>query len=96
MDQTSGVWLTCLEAHPLIGGNVHLGLWAVMQVWSVTRSKGKTIPSGGTLVVGREQDCEGGCFDSAEGEPIATFCMLMPSQLQKDSTHRPPPAATQS
>lgn len=23
------------------------------------------IPSGGTLVVGREQDCVGGCFDSA-------------------------------
>lgn len=37
-------------------------------VWSVTRGKGKTIPSGGTLVVGREQDCKGGCFDSAAGE----------------------------
>eukprot|EP00887_Chlorella_sp_A99_P000397 scaffold13.g397.t1 len=37
------------------------------EVWSVTRARGKLIPSGGTLVVGREQDCEGGCFDSAEG-----------------------------
>ena len=37
------------------------------QVWSVTRGRGRTIPSGGTLVVGREQDCEGGCFDSDPG-----------------------------
>ncbi|GBF95915.1 hypothetical protein Rsub_08038, partial [Raphidocelis subcapitata] len=36
-------------------------------MWSVTRGKGKTIPSGGTLVIGREQDCQGGCFDSAAG-----------------------------
>ena len=28
------------------------------------RGRGKRIPSGGTLVIGREQDCEGGCFDS--------------------------------
>ena len=33
----------------------------------VTRGKGLIIPSGGTLVVGREQDCRGGCFDSATG-----------------------------
>jgi hypothetical protein len=25
------------------------------------------MPSGGTLVIGREQDCVGGCFDSASG-----------------------------
>jgi len=37
------------------------------QVWSVIRGKGKSIPTGGTLVVGREQDCEGGCFDSEIG-----------------------------
>ncbi|BDA49076.1 probable Sushi, von Willebrand factor type A, EGF and pentraxin pentraxin domain-containing protein at C-terminar half [Coccomyxa sp. Obi] len=37
------------------------------KVWEVTRSKGKHMPSGGTLVVGREQDCVGGCFDSAPG-----------------------------
>eukprot|EP01026_Neomeris_dumetosa_P051141 TRINITY_DN4496_c0_g1_i1.p1 TRINITY_DN4496_c0_g1~~TRINITY_DN4496_c0_g1_i1.p1 ORF type:complete len:1030 (-),score=176.63 TRINITY_DN4496_c0_g1_i1:568-3657(-) len=36
-------------------------------VWVVQRSQGKQIPSGGTLVVGREQDCIGGCFDSASG-----------------------------
>ena len=36
-------------------------------VWTVTRSRGGKIPSGGTLVIGREQDCEGGCFDSAKG-----------------------------
>lgn len=36
-------------------------------VWSVKRGKGKKIPSGGTLVIGREQDCLGGCFDSARG-----------------------------
>jgi len=37
------------------------------QVWSVVRGKGKVIPGGGTLVIGREQDCEGGCFDSERG-----------------------------
>jgi len=36
-------------------------------VWRVVRAKGAAIPSGGTLVVGREQDCLGGCFDSAPG-----------------------------
>ena len=36
-------------------------------VWIVKRGKGKRIPSGGTLVVGREQDCKGGCFDSGKG-----------------------------
>lgn len=33
----------------------------------MTRGKGKKIPSGGTLVLGREQDCLGGCFDSMAG-----------------------------
>ena len=37
------------------------------QVWTVTRGQGKTLPSGGTLVLGREQDCTGGCFDSMAG-----------------------------
>ena len=46
-------------------------LAAALQVWSVIRGKGKKVPSGGTLVVGREQDCEGGCFDSETGEPQA-------------------------
>lgn len=36
-------------------------------MWSATRAKGRSIPSGGTLVLGREQDCMGGCFDSARG-----------------------------
>lgn len=38
-----------------------------MQAWSTVRGKGKRIPSGGTLVIGREQDCPGGCFDSRAG-----------------------------
>ncbi len=38
-----------------------------MQAWSTVRAQGMRIPSGGTLVVGREQDCMGGCFDSAPG-----------------------------
>ena len=38
------------------------------QVWSVERAKGKMMTSGGTLVIGREQDCLGGCFDSNPGE----------------------------
>ena len=37
------------------------------QVWTVTRGQGKSLPSGGTLVLGREQDCTGGCFDSMSG-----------------------------
>jgi len=43
------------------------------QVWSVTRGKGKHMPSGGTLIVGREQDCVGGCFDSAPGASSELF-----------------------
>ncbi len=37
------------------------------EVWRVIRAKGKKIPSGGSLIIGREQDCLGGCFDSASG-----------------------------
>ncbi|PSC70155.1 concanavalin A-like lectin glucanase [Micractinium conductrix] len=37
------------------------------EVWQVVRAKGQKIASGGTLIIGREQDCEGGCFDSAIG-----------------------------
>ena len=37
------------------------------RVWTAKRAKGKEIPSGGTLVIGREQDCLGGCFDSDPG-----------------------------
>ena len=40
---------------------------AALQVWTVTRGQGKSLPSGGTLVLGREQDCTGGCFDSMSG-----------------------------
>lgn len=36
-------------------------------MWTVRRAAGQTIPSGGTLVIGREQDCEGGCFESGQG-----------------------------
>ena len=36
-------------------------------VWKLIRAQGKVIPSGGALIVGREQDCIGGCFDSAAG-----------------------------
>eukprot|EP00210_Caulerpa_lentillifera_P002634 g2516.t1 len=35
--------------------------------WEVIRAKGTKIQAGGTLVIGREQDCVGGCFDSASG-----------------------------
>lgn len=35
--------------------------------WEVERARGKNLGSGGTLVIGREQDCQGGCFDSAPG-----------------------------
>lgn len=37
------------------------------EVWEVRRAQGQKIPSGGTLIIGREQDCQGGCFDSATG-----------------------------
>ena len=44
-----------------------LDMMVTMQAWSTVRGKGKHIPSGGTLVIGREQDCPGGCFDSHPG-----------------------------
>eukprot|EP01025_Chloroclados_australasicus_P038522 TRINITY_DN3971_c0_g1_i4.p1 TRINITY_DN3971_c0_g1~~TRINITY_DN3971_c0_g1_i4.p1 ORF type:complete len:634 (+),score=46.13 TRINITY_DN3971_c0_g1_i4:276-2177(+) len=50
-------------------------------VWIVQRGKGKRIPSGGTLVIGREQDCIGGCFDSQSGAAGSGF------QLQDASGH---------
>jgi len=37
------------------------------QAWKVKRAQGRKIPAGGTLVLGREQDCLGGCFDSRYG-----------------------------
>lgn len=37
------------------------------KVWTTQRAQGKVVPSGGTLVIGREQDCLGGCFDSDAG-----------------------------
>ena len=39
------------------------------------RSKGKRMPSGGTLLIGREQDCMGGCFDSASGGLLPVHTM---------------------
>lgn len=45
----------------------NIGDVLAMQAWSTVRAKGKSIPSGGTLVIGREQDCPGGCFDSHPG-----------------------------
>ncbi len=36
-------------------------------VWRTVRAPGTRLAPGGTLVVGREQDCRGGCFDSAKG-----------------------------
>eukprot|EP01023_Acetabularia_acetabulum_P005422 TRINITY_DN12210_c0_g2_i5.p1 TRINITY_DN12210_c0_g2~~TRINITY_DN12210_c0_g2_i5.p1 ORF type:complete len:425 (-),score=110.66 TRINITY_DN12210_c0_g2_i5:156-1430(-) len=36
-------------------------------VWRTQRGKSEVIPSGGSLVIGREQDCRGGCFDSTIG-----------------------------
>ena len=36
-------------------------------VWTVKRGQGQHIPSGGTLILGREQDVEGGGFDSGRG-----------------------------
>ena len=40
-------------------------------MWAVRRSRGRPVEAGGTLVVGREQDCLGGCFDSAASGPGA-------------------------
>jgi cysteine-rich repeat protein len=37
------------------------------EVWTVWRGRGQHIPSGGTLILGREQDVEGGGFDSGRG-----------------------------
>jgi len=55
-----------------------------VQLWSVVRSQGKTMPTGGTLLIGREQDCEGGCFDSAPGELPA----VLPLQTKGNSNFK--------
>lgn len=58
------------------------------QVWSVQRAQGKTMPDYGTLVVGREQDCAGGCFDSlsgAQSPPLPSLLLLV--RLQGRAVH---------
>ena len=57
-------------------------------VWRVRRAKGRELPSGGTLVVGREQDCRGGCFDS--GSPGARG-RTDPGDAEYGSQASPPP-----
>ncbi|WIA11894.1 hypothetical protein OEZ85_011978 [Tetradesmus obliquus] len=63
---TDGQWHHVAVTWESSSGSVILYLDS-REVWRVTRGKGKKIPSGGTLVIGREQDCKGGCFDSASG-----------------------------
>ena len=52
--------------------------------------------AGGTLVVGREQDCEGGCFDSARGAAgdiqvlVTRRNACLPACLPASSPGRPP------
>eukprot|EP01023_Acetabularia_acetabulum_P045632 TRINITY_DN4636_c0_g1_i1.p1 TRINITY_DN4636_c0_g1~~TRINITY_DN4636_c0_g1_i1.p1 ORF type:complete len:894 (+),score=183.65 TRINITY_DN4636_c0_g1_i1:220-2682(+) len=71
-DHTSGIAATDGKWHYVaVTWTSQTGMVRLYQdgrlAWVVQRGKGKVIPSGGTLVIGREQDCEGGCFDSAEG-----------------------------
>eukprot|EP00879_Flechtneria_rotunda_P000467 GHRR01000568.1.p1 GENE.GHRR01000568.1~~GHRR01000568.1.p1 ORF type:complete len:1094 (+),score=373.48 GHRR01000568.1:402-3284(+) len=63
---TDGLWHHIAVTWESSTGTVILYLDS-REVWRVNRGKGKKIPSGGTLVIGREQDCQGGCFDSAAG-----------------------------
>ena len=58
-----------------------LNMIVSMQAWSTVRGKGKHIPSGGTLVIGREQDCPGGCFDSHPGAAGQTQRRYMANPL---------------
>ncbi|GLC46629.1 hypothetical protein PLESTM_001898600 [Pleodorina starrii] len=63
---TDGLWHHVAVTWDSASGNVRL-YDNGREVWQATRGRGKVIPSGGTLVIGREQDCRGGCFDSAAG-----------------------------
>lgn len=48
------------------------------EVWRVTRGKGKRIPSGGTLVVGREQVC------GWRGEHCVRVCLVAVKRRLKE------------
>lgn len=48
------------------------------QVWETVRAKNRKVQRGGTLVIGREQDCVSGCFDSRPGASGD----ITPSQLE--------------
>lgn len=63
---TDGTWHHIAVTWQSSDGRVHLYDNGRL-VWSAVRGKGKRIPSGGTLILGREQDCVGGCFDSRAG-----------------------------
>lgn len=63
---TDGRWTHVAVAWRSVDGDTRLYLNG-RPAWQVTRATGKSIPSGGTLVIGRDQDCPGGCFDSDWG-----------------------------
>lgn len=79
LDHTSGIASTDGKwTHVAMTWQSHDGATVLYingrEVWTVTRGRGQHIPSGGTLVLGREQDVEGGGFDSGRGAvgPVQT------------------------
>jgi hypothetical protein len=60
---TTGDWQHVALTWSSAGGRTQLYLDGTL-VWKTVRAPNTHVPSGGTLVVGREQDCRGGCFDS--------------------------------
>lgn len=55
---TDGLWTHVAVTWRSFDGETKLYLNG-REAWTVHRGRGKHIPSGGTLVIGREQDCEG-------------------------------------
>ena len=63
---TTGDWTHVAVTWSSDGGDTRLYQDGQL-VWQTVRAPGTRLAPGGTLVVGREQDCRGGCFDSTKG-----------------------------
>ena len=61
LGSTHGDWTHVAVTWESVSGATHLYTDGRL-VWSTIRARGKLIAGGGVLVLGREQDCAGGCF----------------------------------
>ena len=69
LGSTQGDWTHVAVTWESVSGATHLYIDGRL-VWSTIRARGKLIAGGGVLVLGREQDCAGGCFGTAPAADV--------------------------